>query len=224
MAISKNTLLVHIETNTYPLTTAALKHRHPNISFGQEIDEEMIVSLGYAAVQEVQKPEGDVVVETAPVQKADGTYVQNYDVRAFTADELNAQISSDRNIKLLEIERARDEALAIGAPMSFPGQAEVLHAQMRDGDRANILGLRARAEVLQQQGVTNAAIPFRTYEDKTVMLTPAQTITMAWAVFDSYQQVLAASWSLKDAVAAAENKADLDTLVIDFSQEPTVIS
>lgn len=224
MTISANTLLVHIETNTYPLTVAALKHRHPNISFGQEIDKEMLDALGYAAVAEVPRPEGDVVVETAPARMADGSYVQNYDVRSFTEQEIAAQVAAEKDAKLVEVERAREQALAVGAPMSFPGQTEVLHAQMRDGDRANILGLRAHAEVQHQQGVVDAVIPFRTYEDKTVMLTPEQTIKMAWAVFASYQMVMAESWSLKDAIAAAESKADLDTLVIDFTQEPTVIS
>lgn len=224
MSVTKDTLLIHVESKTYPLTLAALKLRHTNISFGQEVDEQLLTHLGYAVVQPGLAPVGDVVTEGEPLLMANGTYLQNFEARAYNEQELAEQLASARAGKLQDIEQARLDAISIGAPMRFAGRDDVLHAQMRDGDRANILGLRAHAEVLQQQGVSDAVVPFRTYEDVTVMLTPAQTITMAWAVFGSYQQVMSTSWSLKDAVAAAATPAAVEAVEVSFEQEPTVVN
>lgn len=216
MSIDKNTLLIHVESGTYPLTLSSLKSRHPSISFGASMSEEELAALGYAPVARVTRPEGDVVTEVAPVADGEGGYKQAYEVRAFNEQELAEQLANKKSMIAAQVNSVRESTLAKGAAIDFGGDAGVLHVQMRDGDRANLLGLKQGAERAFEGGVTDPVLPLRTEEDVTVMLTPEQMINVSWLVFDAYQEVMAASWAVKDAADAAQTADDLPEVPASF--------
>lgn len=221
-SVSKTDLLIHVESGEYPLVIASLKGRHPNVSFGAEVELSFLKSLGYEVVQKTPRPEADVVSEVAPALQ-DGVYVQTFEARAFNEQEVALQVADKKRTAEEQLRKARESELDKGAPVQFAGREGILHVQMRDGDRANTLGLRARAEVLKEQGVVDTVIPFRTYENVVVMLTPAQFIDLAWAVFDSYSALMASSWEKEEQIAAATSIAQVEAVDLEFAQQTVVI-
>lgn len=221
MSFTNSTVLIHVESGEYPLSVVALKARHTNISFGSHIDTDFIKSLGYEEVVDSVAPVGDVVTEVAPVKGSDGVWRQQWLARDYTAEELGSQLEALRQDALVKINDLLVNTLSKGTPFNFDalgGEGNVQHVQMRDADRTNILGLKQEADRLVAS--TDPVIPLRTFEDNTLMLTPAQVLSISWGVSAGYQEVMMKSWQLKDAVRNAKTLAELPVIPDDF--EPTL--
>lgn len=219
MSFTNSTVLIHEASGDYPLDLNSLKTRHTNISFGTHIDEDFIKELGYAEVVSTIKPEGDVVTEGAPVKGEDGVWRQFWAVRSFTPEEVAATLEKAKTAALALIATRLSTALEVGAPFDFTvvsANAGVQHAQMRNSDRTNVLGLKQEADRRIEAGDLSASIPFRTYEDNTLLLTPAQMLCVSWGVSAGYQEAMAKSWELKDAVRLASTVAELPVIPAAF--------
>ncbi|BAQ02685.1 hypothetical protein AVU38_gp157 [Ralstonia phage RSL2] len=211
--INASTRLVKIgaagQPNTYPVYMGQVRLDNPNISFPDETDESYLNGLGYFVVQDVAAPTADVVSEGDPVF-ANGVWSQNWNARAYTADELANALSVRKTGMLEEIATKVTAAIEKGFSFAFTDVAG--HVQLRDGDRANIASARIRAEALIAKGTTDPVMPFRDWENVTHMCTPTQIVSLSDAAYDAYLGFLGAGWTLKDAVTNAATAADLPTI------------
>jgi hypothetical protein len=218
--ITFSTRLIHAESGTYPLTFNGIKARHPQTSFPSEPTAEMLESLGYFVVKPTASPSGDVVTELAPVKNAEGQYEEVYEVRAFNEAELQSRLETRKNEVLTELNTMRARQLEIGAPIDFGGDFGVQHIQLRDGDRANIIGLRIEAQLNVDAGVEEM-MGIRTYENVLVPLTPAQVLQVSMTVLASYKVIMGTTWYYQDMIKDALTLADIPSLEGDILAPPT---
>lgn len=197
------------QANTYPYFMSQVRTDNPNISFPDEVDVEYLNNLGYFVVQEVAQPTGDVVTEGDPVFSG-GVWSQSWTARDYNADELAAQLTATKSTMMDDIATKLTAALEKGFSFAFSDVAG--HVQLRDGDRGNIASARIRADALVTQGVTDAVMPFRDWENVTHMCTPAQIVSLSDAAYEAYLGFLGAGWALKDAVTNAATAAALPTI------------
>lgn len=210
MIITEYTQLININTQAYPVTLSQVKRDMPNRSFPLEPTDAQLLELGYAMVNLLAKPEGDVVSEAVPVL-TDGIYTQAWDVRSYNEAETAQQLVDKKRTLIYTLENLRDAKLAQGAPFVFPDGA-TNNIQLRDGDRANLTGLRIQADHLNTSGVTDPVFKFRTYENKIYQLTPQQLIDVTNSALSAYVAVMDGVWILKDQIKAAGTAEELPEL------------
>lgn len=221
--INESTAFIHVESGAYPLTLNSLRARHTNISFVAGDDVEFYRENGYEVVAPVDRPAGDVVSEASPLRKSDGSYVQLWDVRNYSDDEKQSFLNTKKEAFVAECIRLRTSALEVGVPIDFGGADGVQHIQMRDNDRANVLGLKARAEMLIASDQADSLIPVRTYENRTVFLLPQHCVDMAWIVFDGYSETMQKSWEVIDLAKAASTEAEIPAKPENFAPEQRIL-
>ena len=81
-------MYINTETLESPLTLRQVRQAVPNVSLPKQPDETTLNALGFAKVQPVERPAGDVVTESTPAQQADGTWQQTWGVRDYTPEEI----------------------------------------------------------------------------------------------------------------------------------------
>lgn len=209
--ISFNTRFIEIETGEYPLTFQAIKAKHPLTSFAAEPTAGQLDGMGYAVVNPVEMPVGDVVTEGEPLLKEDGSYEQVFVVRAFTEEELALRLKMSQAELMTKLRVLRDEALEKGAPFDFGGNFGVQHVQLRDGDRANVIGLRFKAEALLDAGSSDL-MGVRTFENVRVPLTAGQFMDLSWKYMAAFEAVMDNSWHYEDLIKASDSIVELPAL------------
>ncbi len=208
--INSSTKLINIETNAYPVYLSQVR-AESGISFGAEPEEEQILLLGYAVVLQVEKPAGDVVTEGPPEEVA-GEYIQNWIVRPFNADELAANLETAKAKAKRDLTDLFTRTLDKGAPYTWPDDTRE-HIQLRDGDRANLTGIGARADRKISQGVeSDPVLGFRTYENNWKPLTPTQARAMTDYSYEAYVMLLQQQWALEAQILAAEVIGDIPVI------------
>ena len=201
--LTGNESFIQVATGEYPLSFFKVRRKMPNVIFGNEVTTEQIAAMGFEVVHPGERPTGDVVAELQPA-KVDGIYKQQYEVRSFTAEELEVRLQQKKQnlISLVNNKLMRD--LQKGFAYDFGGEHGVMHIQLRDSDRANLTGMRAVAADFPEKEQ-----PFRTYENAIVMLTSQQVIAMAQAAHGGYLALLSAVWKLKEQIERAATEAEL---------------
>lgn len=212
MEINQSTRFIVIATGEFPLTLAEIRLRHPNISYGTSADEVFFKALGYGVIQPTEKPTGDVVTETTPLLQ-DGVYIQQWTARAFTDEEMNAQVATRVMEINIDVDRALTAALEKGAAFDF-GDMGTLHIQMRAEDRINISGLKQAAEYAIQNGMPDKVFRIRTYENVVVEVMAADLVNMAWVYLDAFSALMEKAWKIKDDAKVAQTLAELPALPI----------
>lgn len=210
------------ETGEYPLTIAMIKAKHPLTSFPSEPTAELFEDMGYHVVQPSAVPAGDVVTEVAPVLGEDGIYRQAYESRNFSAEEVSANLQTEQGSRRSSLMMKRTTALEKGAPIDFGGTIGLQHVQLRDGDRANIIGLRIDSE----SAITAGNVDYtgvRTYENVFVPLTHQQMVDLSWKVLSAYKEIMMISWNYEDLIKAAETLAELPALPEEIVPTPQAI-
>lgn len=143
------------------------------------------------------------------IDLATGT-VSTVNLPALTLEERKAEMTAQINAR-------RDQAFAAGFTVSATGTAlDGYTLQTRDlEDRTNWLTSQAAysAAVAGGQGAT-AGATFRTADNSTVVLTYAQGLGVLLAMAAWGADIMGNSWSLKDAVTAAVDGAELDAIDI----------
>ena len=201
--LTGNESFIQVATGEYPLSFFQVRRKMPNVIFGNEVTTEQIAAMGFEVVHPGERPTGDVVAELQPA-KVDGIYKQQYEVRSFTAEELEVRLQQKKQnlISLVNNKLMRD--LQKGFAYDFGGEHGVMHIQLRDSDRANLTDMRAMAADFPEKEQS-----FRTYENAIVMLTSQQVIAMAQAVHGGYLALSSAVWKLKDQIERAATEAEL---------------
>lgn len=209
--------------NYYPFTFEKIKDKDLHIEFDDNFSLEQLLELGYCLVEPTPKPVGDVVFEKHPVRAEDGTYKQVWDTRKFTAEELSVVLTARKDELLKSINEIKVKSLARGTPVDFGDTYGIQHIQLRDGDRANILGLRIKAESIVNNQ-SEAWMGIRTYENVLVPLTADAMMNLSWTILNSYEEVMRAAWDMEDLVKAAENLEELPELPEYFTPPLKVVS
>lgn len=212
MEINQSTRFIVIATGEFPLTLAEIRLRHPNISYGTSADEVFFKALGYSVIQPTEKPTGDVVTEAPPLLQ-DGVYIQQWTARAFTDEEMNAQVATRVMEINVDVDRALTAALEKGVAFDF-GDIGTLHIQMRAEDRINISGLKQAAEYAIQNGLPDKVFRIRTYENVVVEVMAVDLVSMAWTYLDSFSALMEKAWKIKDDAKVAQTMAELPALPI----------
>lgn len=207
--INGSTQLIKIETGEYPVYISKVRRDNANVSLPIEPSEELLLSLGYAVVNPVARPEGDVVLEGTP-QLVDGKYVQVWDVRSFSEEEIAQQLEKKKHDLNRNVMEMRDKELDQGFE-HITASGEVFGVQTRLEDRVNMLYLNMNAEKMVATG-DETLQEFRSTENITYMLTPSEMVAMTNEALGFYKRILGASWVLKDLISAAKTIAELPVL------------
>lgn len=200
-----NEVFIDIASKEYPLSFAAIRHKNPNMLIGVGATTDLMRTLGYEVVQQVERPVGDVVTEESPVKTETG-YIQVFSVRAFTEEEANERLARAKRLFADKVDSMLKSALEKGVKFDFGAPHGELHVQLRDKDRLNIIGMRA----LANEGV--ASQPFRTYENINLVLTAEQVLDMASAAHTGYLTLLGVAWGLKDQIVNAPSEEAIPVL------------
>lgn len=114
--------------------------------------------------------------------------------------------------KRLEIEAARNQAERQGMPWIFPGSIGDVVQLRTERDITNVNGQVTNALVLQQQGITDAVLPFQGESNQTHMLTPAQMIALGQAVNAHIAALYQHQWQLKDQLNTAQTPEEIEAI------------
>jgi hypothetical protein len=180
----------------------AIRSAYPNKSLPRNPSDETLAALGYARVQRVPRPAGDVVTQGQLEQGENGKWQQTWTVREFTQDEKDVQLERAKEQKLDELDANRDTAFAAGMPYTLGGESGVV--QTRPQDQINLMGLASKAQRQMAAG-DDTVMPFRGLSNETRTLTPTETDAMAMAALAHIEGIYRRSWARKDAVVAAES-------------------
>jgi len=207
--VNLNTRLICAETGEYPVFLGQMGARQVG-SFGPSVDSEVLEHFGYFVVEDTDIPQGDVVVEIAPVKDGD-VWKRAYSVREFANEEEVAQLDSLKAQRAAEIEQFRVESFEKGFPCLFNNDADLYHVQIRTKDLTNITALRVLARE-SVQDLTPFGVKFRVYENVNIPMDAAEVIRMSNLANIHVQEGLQVIWDLKDAVEAATSKEDLPAI------------
>lgn len=195
---------INITTFQWPFTFAQIQKLYPNIGWGSSVTFEELTVLGYSVIEPRQAPSGQVVTEIDP-EYIDGQFYQRWSVRDYTPEEISEILEEKKQEATDKVARLKDQTLQKGYPYHF--ESQLLHVQMRDSDRTNIIGMNQLAE--RNPGMIQM---FRTYENVNVLLTPEQLFAMSNAVGDAYTQLMSVTWQLKDEISDATSEDQLPAL------------
>lgn len=146
-------------------------------------------------------PEGHVAVRSGN----DWVYVLDSE-----KPEVTHVVESLEQVKerlMVQIEKLESETINKGVPYDFGAPYGVLHVQLRDGDRTNLIGIRMKC--LENE---NYRTTFRTYENINVPLDATSGYDITEHGLNGYITIKEAAWSLKDAVTAATTLEELPVL------------
>lgn len=208
MSITNFTPLIHVVTKEYPIYLPKVRKDNQLNSFSAFPTAEQLRDLGYEVVEPTVQPAGDVVTQGDPVLE-DGVWKQHWNVRQFTPEETATLLEEKRTQHLDAIRRYQDKLLEKGIPYEF--NSGTYSIQVRDGDRANLAGMRIFADS-QIQGETAFPASFRTKENVNVSLTPQEVVDMTNAALVGYYQLLESVWELKDLTRIVDTIEDFPVI------------
>lgn len=208
MNVNNDTILIDINKNRYPVYLSDILREHPNVSFPYEPDSKILKDFGYEVVERSEPPQGPVVTESFP-EKTGEVWIQTWQVREFSEDELSSQLQGRKdalNSKLSEMLE-----LVYAGGYGFDKGGQTYHAQYRSCDRTNLSLLVEAARSKFEIG-DESTFQFRTKENIMVSLTAVDFLDivsklLSWA--DIIQQKY---WTIKDKIAAAGSVSELPDL------------
>lgn len=204
-------LLIEVESEQYPVSLTTIFNKYSDRSFPQEPLLYDLQNLGYAQVQDVPRPEADVVSEGKPVLE-DGVWKRTWEARDWNDNEKFEYLVRKQTSLADKVMALREKDCANGMPYSIDDGANTFHVQIRPSDKINLLGLNLEAQYAKQAGTTDAVFKFRSFENKSYMLTPDQMYDMTRASLSCILAIYDASWALKDAIDSATTVEELPTL------------
>jgi hypothetical protein len=212
------TRLMHVETNEYPLYLSEIIQRHPNLVIPATPLASTLRSMGYAVVDTMTPPKGDVVTEVRPILSSTGRYIQNYSVRNYTDDERAAHLELLKQIVLIRLAELFHLAEERGVPVTIPlhgGDEQYAedYAKFHDSDRSAINQIATIAGILVESGdpavIGTPSIPYRGRSNRIYLLTPVEMKRLAADIFVKATPYQVKYWSLKDAIVAAKSKEEI---------------
>lgn len=155
------------------------------------------------------------IVEVVEDVTGDGplieTVSEDYDGENWVVSKIRSYppLADLKAAKCAEVDAERDRRRWPGSIDTGLGWA----VDFRDErDEANITGMSIEAAAQLIAGITDPTLPFRGADDATRTLTPEQMVAVGRAGRQHVAEVYAASWALKEAIAAAEDRGALEAV------------
>lgn len=208
--LNRSTAFIELATLTYPVYLSAIRTKNKTVSIAENPSADQMLLLGYAVVARVDRPDGDVVTEGVPVETETG-WIQTWEVRAFNEQEIAQQLNQAKQNAFNKLNTSMDNTLAIGFEYIF-ADADVLHIQLRDGDRANLAGLRLTANELIELGELDPILEIMSYENIGKNVTPAEMVELTRSAFVNFTGTMKQKWVLKTQVKAATTVAEIPSI------------
>ena len=203
--VTRTARLINVLTGEFNLTLDDFRNVNRNLLFGETITEDTLATLGYAVIIKRQPESAGDYYEGTPVE-INGQYYQNWVLRIKTPEEEAADLRSAKNSYLTSLDALKQQALGRGVPYNFgtTGAPDFSHIQVRDGDRANILGIveQSRRDPATQQYL-------RTYENKLQPLDEEAVGKVSDAALKGYLAIMQGVWSMQASIEAASTIKDL---------------
>lgn len=201
----------------YPLTKKQVRQAFYPSVIGDAVFENHVASHGYVPVIDAPRPaiSHEKNAELQPPSFVDGEWKRLWAVTDASSEEIAERFAGLKDAKRGEINVRRDAAFNAGFTVSGTGTAldgEVLQTRGIE-DRTNWLTSQAAyaAAVAAGQGATEGAV-FRTNSNNTVAVTFSIGLNVLLGMAAWGKAVMGNSWTLKDAVEAAGDKAELDAI------------
>ena len=153
--------------------------------------------------------------ETAPLPADfDQTRLKDY---VFHEGQVTDSLDGHKTVRTGEFNHLREVALNAG--LEYSTDTEVFTVQTRAGDQLNLIALRVEAKEAEAAGETGAVLEFRSQENETHLLTPAELIALCDAALAHIKQIYRTSWTLKDQVTSATTLTELRGVIWDGLEE-----
>lgn len=209
--VSDRTRLIRIQTSEYNLTMHDVRRRYLEIIWGTDVTEEFLKTLGYAVINSRAAPGVDFV-ETNPVEE-DGVYYQGWKEIVPQPIDVEAEFKALKEEMMDTINGFVSDSMAHGVSFNFGSEEEpnILHIQIRDVDRVNILGMSIKSS--QEDGAIQY---FRTRENVTISVTAEQIRAMGDRIHEGYLAIKGAEWTLDDGIRGAEDKSTIPHIPSNF--------
>lgn len=209
--LTDNTLFIEVATGTYPVTLPMIRElKKANVSFGPNPPIDDIRQYGYEPVADSVIPTGDVVTEGAP-ELVEGVWTRTWVVRSLDPTEVASNLQVAKTSLANQVDALRNEAINYGMRYVFP-DGTTGGVQLRPEDRTNLIGLRLEAEAYLALNMPEATMVFRSLENVTRDLPVGEIVKLTDAATNHTKLVYAASWALKDQIAAATTEAELPVI------------
>lgn len=218
MNVTAGSVLIKLDGLVYPLTLAQVRALEPDTSFAAEPSEEALAEFGYALVHPQERPAGDVVTEGTPVLEG-GQWNQVWQARAYTPEELEAELSSRRRVISSQMDALRESKLAEGFPYDFGAEYGVQHVQLRSEDIVNLLCLRMGAEEYVAAGAPDSVMELRTREDNEIDVMASDMLSITRVALLYGMKVYKAAWAVKNQAKAATTIAALPEVPAELTIE-----
>jgi hypothetical protein len=204
MKVLDTSKLLDIHNGRYPVYLTDMRAKYPQVSLSEGLDDSKLAPYQYALVREIEPPEGHVVIEGFPVHDpVQQIYKQVWHAFPPGSGQYQAALDKAKDALYAKIRDVRTSTAAKGRLYEFP-DGQQLHVQMRDEDKTNVLGLRITADDLLAQGINEAVLEFRTYEDINIPVTPEQMRELASWYFQNITALMQASWEMVNQVKQAQ--------------------
>lgn len=197
--INGSTPLIKLETLEFPRYYRNLKDDNRQTIFSSDtLAVSELAGFGYAVVNAVEQPAGDVVIQGAPELREDGEWYQTWVV---SETDATTTFNARRTALLTDADQLVESELKIGIPFSkeINGETVSYHLQAAPRDRGNWVGLFQVALMRKEAGATDV-MSIRTYENTFVDFTPAELVDQLLALLAGIDAAYKKYWDFKDAV------------------------
>lgn len=220
--VDNDTKLIKTATLEYPVTYREVKKRYLNTIFPLELTSTRIKHFGFEYVHPTPKPlSGNSFYEEDKPELVKGEYYQRWKKIELDPEKEKQMLDDYKEQCVLEVRKNLVKALEKGFRW-YHGQSYD-HIQLRDGDRANLTGLRVDIEDRIKRGDTEPEY-FRTYEDNILVLTPQQAVDLTRMALVMYKKFLGLSWVLVDTINKAPNLESIPRdLSVDIYSVPGLV-
>lgn len=196
------------EVIAFPYTDADLRRDNPNVSFPDEMDDATRAEWDMLPVVATDVPEGKVSTSST-AELIEGVWTQVHTLEDRPLEDMKAEKRAAINAKL--------NAVLTGGYVVESGTMVGKVLQTRNlEDRTNWLISQASysAAIAGGMGAVEGA-QFRTADNSTFMVTFAEGLSVLLAMAAWGAAAMNNSWSLKDAVEAAEALTTLDAIDVE---------
>lgn len=214
MSITNSTALIHVATLAYPKYLHQIRRENQLVSLPKTPTVEQLSDLGYEVVHPGTRPEGDVVTAAAP-EFIDNQWVEQFDVRDFTEEEILSELNKQKSLHMSEIKSYQTRLLENGIEFDFGGTFGVLHVQVRDGDRANLITMHVEARHAVDTEDTSKVWFFIVRENDIVTgLSAEEVILMTLAAAEGYSDIVRDIRIMKNQTEEATTISELPVIPV----------
>lgn len=214
MKVTDQDKLIEVQYCRYPVYLVDVRKKFPTTTIQDGIDHEKLRSFGFELVRQLDPPEDKVVYEeVTPLRNTvTGFYEQCYVVYEAGSAPYEKKLQQRKDGLSSQLMSIRARQQEMGKPYTFPN-GQVLHIQLRDGDRANILGLLQMSNEYIAAGMADQKVfSFRSYENKNVPLNPLEMKALSMWAFGAFMSILQASWDIQNRIIQAATFEELPVL------------